>query len=27
LSIVGELEDWDQLEEDLAEIGYPYNFK
>lgn len=26
LSIVEELEDWKQLEEDLNEIGYPYNF-
>ncbi|KAF2509130.1 hypothetical protein [Flavobacterium foetidum] len=26
LSIVEELEDWEQLENDLNEIGYPYNF-
>lgn len=26
LSIVDELEDWEQLETDLNEIGYPYNF-
>lgn len=26
LSIVEELEDWEQLEADLKEIGYPYNF-
>ena len=26
LSIVEELEDWEQLETDLNEIGYPYNF-
>ncbi len=26
LSIVEELEDWEQLETDLKEIGYPYNF-
>jgi len=26
LSIVDELEDWEQLETDLGEIGYPYNF-
>jgi hypothetical protein len=26
LSIVDELEDWEQLEEDLQEIDYPYNF-
>ncbi len=25
-SIVEELEDWEQLENDLIEIGYPYNF-
>jgi hypothetical protein len=27
LAIVGELEDWKQLEADLNEIGYPYNFE
>lgn len=27
LSIVEELEDWEKLEKDLIEIGYPYNFK
>ncbi|QNR83030.1 hypothetical protein H9N25_13695 [Pedobacter riviphilus] len=27
LSIVEELEDWEQLETDLKEISYPYNFK
>ncbi len=27
LSIVDELEDWQQLEKDLIEINYPYNFK
>lgn len=27
LSIVDELEDWGQLEKDLVEIDYPYNFK
>jgi len=27
LSIVDELEDWKQLENDLIEINYPYNFK
>ncbi|WP_326980983.1 hypothetical protein VUJ46_11765 [Chryseobacterium sp. MYb264] len=27
LSIVDELEDWEQLENDLQEIGYPYQFK
>lgn len=27
LSIVDGLEDWEQLEKDLAEINYPYNFK
>lgn len=27
LSIVDELEDWEQLEKDLIEINYPYNFK
>ena len=27
LSIVDELEDWDQLEKDLIEINYPYSFK
>jgi hypothetical protein len=26
LSIVEDLEDWEQLETDLNEIGYPYNF-
>ncbi len=26
LTIVDELEDWEQLEADLTEIGYPYNF-
>ena len=26
LTIVEELEDWEQLEADLNEIGYPYNF-
>jgi len=26
LSVVDELEDWEQLEEDLKEIDYPYNF-
>lgn len=26
LSMVDELKDWDQLEEDLAEINYPYQF-
>lgn len=26
LSIVEELEDWEQLEADLKEIGYPCNF-
>lgn len=26
LSIVDEVEDWEQLEADLNEIGYPYNF-
>lgn len=26
LTIVEELEDWEQLESDLNEIGYPYNF-
>ncbi len=26
LTIVEELEDWEQLEDDLNEIGYPYNF-
>ena len=26
LSIVDELEDWEQLEEDLKEIDYPYHF-
>jgi len=26
LSIVDELEDWDQLADDLEEIGYPYEF-
>ena len=26
LSIVEELEDWEQLHDDLDEIGYPYNF-
>ena len=26
LSIVEELEDWKQLEKDLNEIRYPYNF-
>jgi hypothetical protein len=27
LSVVNDLEDWDQLEEDLNEIGYPYDFE
>jgi hypothetical protein len=27
LSIVDELEDWEQLEKDLVAINYPYNFK
>ncbi|MCL1991744.1 MAG: hypothetical protein FWG66_02215 [Spirochaetes bacterium] len=27
LSLAGELEDWHQLEEDLKEIGYPYDFR
>ena len=27
LSIVDELENWEQLEKDLIEIDYPYNFK
>ncbi len=27
LSVVNELEDWDQLEVDLEEIKYPYDFK
>ncbi len=27
LSIVDELEDWEQLEADLDEIGYPYDFE
>lgn len=27
LTIVQELEDWQQLEDDLLEIGYPYNFQ
>ncbi|OIV39832.1 hypothetical protein [Flavobacterium johnsoniae] len=27
LSIVDELEDWKQLENDLIEINYPYKFK
>lgn len=27
LSIVDELEDWEQLENDLLEINYPFNFK
>ena len=27
LSIVDKLEDWEQLEKDLIEIDYPYNFK
>lgn len=27
LSIVDELEDWEQLEKDLIDINYPYNFK
>ena len=27
LSIVDELEDWEQLEKDLIEIGYPYDFE
>ena len=27
LSIVDEVEDWEQLEKDLIEIDYPYNFK
>jgi hypothetical protein len=27
LSIVDELEDWEQLEKDLIEINYPYDFK
>ena len=27
LSIVNELEDWEQLEKDLIEIDYPYDFK
>ncbi len=27
LSIVDELEDWEQLERDLIEIDYPYDFK
>lgn len=27
LTIVAELENWEQLETDLNEIGYPYNFK
>ncbi|MBJ7429588.1 MAG: hypothetical protein JHD28_11630 [Bacteroidia bacterium] len=27
LSIVDELEDWEQLEKDLIEIDYPYNFQ
>jgi hypothetical protein len=26
LTIVDELDDWEQLESDLIEIGYPYNF-
>jgi hypothetical protein len=26
LTIVEDLEDWEQLEADLNEIGYPYNF-
>jgi hypothetical protein len=26
LAIVEELDDWKQLETDLNEIGYPYNF-
>ncbi len=26
LSIVDKLEDWEQLEKDLIEIDYPYNF-
>ncbi len=26
LTIVEELEDWEQLEADLNEIGYPYDF-
>ena len=27
LSIVEKVEDWEQLEKDLIEIDYPYNFK
>jgi hypothetical protein len=27
LSIVDELEDWEQLEKDLIEINFPYDFK
>ena len=27
LSIVDELEDWEQLEKDMMEIDYPYDFK
>jgi hypothetical protein len=27
LSIVSEMEDWEQLEKDLIDINYPYNFK
>lgn len=27
LSVVNDLEDWEQLKEDLKEINYPYNFK
>ena len=27
LSIIDDLEDWEQLEKDLIEINYPYNFK
>jgi hypothetical protein len=27
LSIVEELEDWQQLETDLKEINYPYHFE
>lgn len=26
LSIVDELEDWEQLEKDLQEVDYPFNF-
>ena len=27
LSIVDELKDWEQLEKDMIEVGYPYEFK